>query len=182
MTRAILIHGNGASTCTDNWFPYLKEKIEALGVRVDAPQFPDTELAYASSWLPYLEHTLKADENTFIVGHSSGAIAAMRYAERHRILGSVLVGAYHTHLGLETERLSGYFNTPWNWEAIRKNQKWILQFAGINDPWIPIEEARFVQDRLNTEYYELIDEGHFGGDPEKTTFPELFEAIKRRVV
>ncbi|MCX6987920.1 MAG: alpha/beta hydrolase, partial [Chlamydiae bacterium] len=93
MIRAILIHGNGNSKPTDNWLPYLKRELEKIGIKVEAPQFPDTELARSSYWLPFLEK-LKADENTIIVGHSSGAIAAMRYAETHRILGSALIGAY----------------------------------------------------------------------------------------
>jgi pimeloyl-ACP methyl ester carboxylesterase len=62
------------------------------------------------------------DSETVLVGHSSGAIAAMRLAETHAILGSVLVGAYHTHLGMGTEKLSGYFDRPWQWDAIKRNQ------------------------------------------------------------
>ena len=178
--RAILIHGNGDSKPTDNWLPYLKRELEKLDIQVDAPQFPDTKLARAFYWLPFLDE-LKPDENTIIVGHSSGAIVAMRYAEKHKILGSALIGTYYTDLGYETEKLSGYFDTPWNWDAIKKNQQWIIQFAGKNDPWIPIEEAHVVRDRLNTIYYESPDQGHFGGDYYKETFPELLEAIKLRV-
>lgn len=168
--RAILIHGNGKSKATDNWLPYLKRELEKLGIKVDSPQFPDTELARAIYWLPYLENELKPDENTFIVGHSSGAIVAMRYAETHRILGSALIGTYYTDLGYETEKLSGYFDAPWNWDAIRKNQKWSIQFAGANDPWIPIQEAHVVRDRLKTDYHESPDQGHFGA----TTIKKLF--------
>lgn len=181
MIRAILIHGNGNSKPTDNWLPYLKKELEILGIIVDAPQFPDTELARSSYWLPFLRNELKADENTIIVGHSSGAIAAMRYAETHRILGSALIGAYYTCLGYENEILSGYFDTPWDWEAIKKNQKWILQFASANDPWIPLREAHCVRDKLATDYYEFSDQGHFGGDCYKETFPELLEAIRKKI-
>lgn len=181
MIRAILIHGNCGSKPTDNWLPYLKRELEKMGIQVEAPQFPDADLARASYWLPFLKDELRPDEQTIIVGHSSGAIAAMRFAEHNRILGSVLVGTYHTDLGIEKETLSGYFDTPWDWDAIRRNQQWIIQFAGLNDPWIPIEEARFVRDKLHTEYHESIDGGHFGGDYYKETFPEALEAIKARV-
>jgi serine hydrolase len=181
LMRAVLIHGNGTSTSTDNWFPYLKRELSKLNIKVDAPQFPDTDLARSCYWLPFLEHELKADENTIIVGHSSGAIAAMRFAETHRILGSALIGAYYTDLGVLNEKLSGYFDTPWNWEAIKHNQKWIIQFAGANDPWIPINEAHVIRDRLQTDYYESPDQGHFGGDYFKETFPELLQAIKRKI-
>ena len=31
-----------------------------------------------SIWLPYMKDELKVDENTIIIGHSSGAVAAIR--------------------------------------------------------------------------------------------------------
>ena len=179
--KVILIHGNGKSKPTDNWLPYLKRELEKIGIKVDAPQFPDAELARAAYWLPFLENELKADKSTIIVGHSSGAIAAMRYAETHQILGSVLVGVYHTDLGFEQEKLSGYFDTPWDWNAIKKNQKWIIEFASTDDPWIPVEEARFIHEKLDSDYHEFQDQGHFGGDYYKETFPEVLAAIKAHI-
>ncbi|MCX6988726.1 MAG: hypothetical protein NTZ52_04405 [Chlamydiae bacterium] len=38
-----------------------------------------------------------------------------------------------------------------------------------------------IRDQLQTDYYESPDQGHFGGDYYKETFPELLEAIKRKV-
>jgi len=35
-------------------------------------------VARESIWLPFMEKELQCDENTIIVGHSSGAEAAMR--------------------------------------------------------------------------------------------------------
>ena len=179
-TKVILIHGNGNSTPQDNWLPYVKEKLEAYGLTVLAPQFPDTQLAKASSWLPFLK-SLDADQNTIIIGHSSGAVAAMRYAQQHKILGSVLVGSMHTDLGIESEKASGYFDTDWNWQAIKDNQQWIIQFASTDDPWIPITEARFIHKQLDTEYHEYKDQGHFGGDYHKPDFPEIVQAVRRKL-
>src|SRR3989338_5614038 len=142
-TKVIIIPGNGGSTPQDNWFPYLQRELEAADITVVNQQFPDQELARAKYWLPFLE-SLGADEQTILVGHSSGAIAAMRFAETHQILGSVLVGAYHTDLGLENERQSGYFDTAWDWPAIKRNQDWIVVFALVDDPYIPIDEPRYL--------------------------------------
>jgi len=180
--KVIFAPGNGGGSPKDNWFPYLKEQLELLGVQVIASEFPDSQLARESFWVPFLRDELKADSDTVVVGHSSGAIAAMRLAETVPLLGSVLVGAYHTDLGMPTEKVSGYFDRPWNWEKIRKNQRWIIQFASQNDPWIPIEEARTVHEKLNTEYYESPDQGHFGGDYYKTAFPEILEALKAKLL
>jgi len=144
-------------------------------------QFPDPELARSAFWLPFIKE-LGADENTIIIGHSSGAVAAMRYAEDHKILGSILVGACHTDLGEENEKISGYYDEPWQWEDIQKNQQWIIQFASVDDPFIPIAEARHIHEKLNTTYYEYEDRGHFGhGGQPLDEFPELIEALQKRL-
>ncbi|XP_016365442.1 serine hydrolase RBBP9 [Sinocyclocheilus rhinocerous] len=39
---------------------------------------PDPVTARESIWLPFMEKELKCDEETAIIGHSSGAAAAMR--------------------------------------------------------------------------------------------------------
>lgn len=178
--KVIFVHGNGGSTPQDNWFPYLKTELEKLGVTVIARQFPDAILARASSWLPFLKE-LGADANSIIVGHSSGAIAAMRFAETNKLLGSVLVAAMHTDLGIASERVSGYYAAPWQWQQIKNNQQWIVQFASTDDPWIPITEPRFVHEKLDTEYYEFDNQGHFGGDRFKPEFPELLQALKAKI-
>ena len=96
--KAILIHGNGGCTAGDFWLPWVERELIALGLEVINQTFPDHIKARARFWLPHLE-MLDADENTILIGHSSGAVAAMRYAETHRLLGSILVGVCHTDLG-----------------------------------------------------------------------------------
>ena len=180
--RVVLIHGNGGGTPTDNWLPYLKEELEKMGVPVISPQFPDHDLARESYWIPFLEKDLKVDQNTILIGHSSGAVVSMRFAEKHKIFGSIIIGAYYTDLGYEKEKLSGYFNHPWDWESIKKNQNWIIEFASTDDPWIPIEEPRYIHKKLNTEYYEYHDQGHFGGDYHKITFPEVVKLLENKLL
>lgn len=177
MKRVVFAPGNGGCTTTQLWFPYIQSELENQGVDVVAAEFPDPKLARAEYWLPFLREELKIDKDTVIVGHSSGAIAAMRYAEQYPVLGSILVGTYHTHLDIDAEKQSGYFDTPWQWEKIRSNQQWTVIFASQDDPWIPIEEPRFVHEQLQCEYHEFYNQGHFGGDYDKKTFPELATAL-----
>lgn len=179
--KAIIIPGNGGGKPTDNWFPYVESELSQLSIDVINVEFPDSVLARESYWIPFLKNDLKADGNTILIGHSSGAIAAMRFAEQTPILGSVLVGTYYSDLGMETEKVSGYFNRPWNWEAIKQNQKWIGVFASTDDPWIPIDEPRVLRDKLDADYFEYTDRGHFGGDYYKPEFPELVAYIKSKL-
>lgn len=181
MVKVVFVPGNGGCTTHDNWFLNVKSGLEKEGLEVVAAQFPDPKLARETFWIPFLLDELKVDHNTILVGHSSGAIAAMRLAEKHKILGSVLVGAYHTDLGMETEILSGYFNRPWQWDKIKQNQQWTVLFASQDDPWIPIAEPRYLHQQLNCEYHEYKNQGHFGGDYFKQDFPELTLAILNNV-
>lgn len=175
--KIIFIPGNGGGSPNDNWFPSIKQELESAGLNILAEEFPDNDLARASYWLPFLLNKLKVDENTILVGHSTGAIAAMRVAEIQPIYSSILVGAYHTDLGMEKEKQSGYFDKIWDWERIKKNQRWTVLFASQDDPWIPIDQPRFIHLQLDCEYHEYKNEGHFGGDYYKPTFPELSHAI-----
>lgn len=174
--KIILIHGNGGSNSNDVWLPWVARELTALGYEVINRSFPDPVKARAEYWLPFITE-LGADESTVIIGHSSGAAAAMRYAESHRILGSVLVGACYTDLGDASERVSGYYDAPWDWPAIKSHQRFILQFASPTDPYIPVKEARFIQKKLGAKYFELPGRGHF----EQLEFPELLKAIQAAV-
>ena len=144
---------------------------------------PDNILAREKYWISFIENELHADKNTIIIGHSSGAVAAMKYAETHKILGSVLIGASYTDLGDENEKASGYFDRPWQWDSIKNNQNWIIQFASTDDPYIPIKEPRHIHKMLDTEYIEDTDERHYTGlNHDKFEFPELLEVILLKLI
>lgn len=172
----ILIHGNGGGNAYDCWLPQVAHDLRELGLTVSNESFPDPIKARAKYWLPFIEQ-LGANESTVIIGHSSGAVAAMRYAETHQILGSVLVGACYTDLGEASERVSGYYEAPWDWQSIKANQHWVLQFASPSDPYIPIAEARYIQKHLATKYFELAKRGHF----QDNNFPELVKALTKQL-
>jgi hypothetical protein len=177
MVKIIIVHGNHGSTADTCWIPWLKAELEKQGFFVNAPTMPDNVYAKASIWLPYMEKELQCDEATIIIGHSSGAVAAMRYAENHKVLGSVLIGAAHTDLGSEVERMSGYFSAPWFWEKIKANQEWIIQLASPDDPYIPMSEAQYIHKNLDTEYYEFPNCGHFLDN----TIPEALSLVLNKL-
>ena len=173
--KVILLHGNGGCTAGDFWYPAVERALADAGWPVINRTFPDNHKARARFWLPFLE-SLGADEHTILVGHSSGAVAAMRYAETHRLLGSILVGVCHTDLGDGFEAASGYYDQPWSWSAIRSNQNWVAILNSTDDPHIPIAEPRFVAAQLKCSYFEFNNRGHFTD----RDLPEVPAFINRR--
>ena len=162
--RAIIIPGNGCSPVLHaNWYSALANEIRNIPLFSECilRDMPDPDEAYERTWLPFIRDELGADERTVLIGHSSGAQAAMRLLETTKLKGVVLVSACVTDGGLESERISGYYNRPWQWDAIKSNTEWILQYHSSDDPFIGRHEADQVAQHLCTEYTCFDDRSHF---------------------
>ena len=161
--RVLIVPGNGCSPISKaNWYRWLSDALNATN-DFECPllDFPDSRKARESMWLPFIRDKLQCNRDCILVGHSSGAEAIMRLLETDRVHGVVLVSACHTDLGMESERISGYYSRPWNWHAIASNADWIVQFHSTDDPFIPVDEARFVAAHIASEYIERQERGHF---------------------
>ena len=162
--RCIIVPGCGCSPVySANWYKWMKEELVESNVfsEVLLEDMPDPVHAKEKIWVPFILNKLKADANTVMIGHSSGAVAAMRLLEKNTLKGCVLVSACHTDLGSESERLAGYYNRAWDWESIKSNTEWILQYHSTDDPFIPMAEADHVASNLSSDYKRFEDKSHF---------------------
>ncbi|GAQ84312.1 hypothetical protein KFL_001840110 [Klebsormidium nitens] len=174
----IIVPGNGGGNVRNaNWYGWLEEQLKKHGHKPVLHDMPDPYTARESIWLPFIRDELGADEAAVVVGHSSGAEAGMRLCESTRVRGLVLVSACITDLGDANERASGYYNRPWQWEKIRSNAGWIIQFGSPTDPFLPIAEQRSVADGLKSEYHEIQNGGHFMVEE----FSELLHVILEKL-
>ena len=174
--RIVFVHGNETTHWSFGWAKWFKEELEELGFDTFFETMPDSINTRSMYWLPFLKDHVKVGENDVIVGWSSGATAAMRYAENNKILGSILVSPSYTDLdGDPLEVQSGFYDTPWDWDEIKRNQDKIALFYGDNDPYIPQKEFEHIGPALNAEIHKIHGTGHFNN---QTEFPELLEYIK----
>ena len=183
-TLFVLIPGNGgcgSNTLAANWYGWLNTEMKSRSwAEINVSNFPDPFVAKESEWLPHVKEIIgDREKETVLIGHSSGALAAMRLMEQMSLRGVILVSAAHTDLGDENERASGYFDRDWDWGAQVTNTGVIHQFHSEDDHLIPVHEARYVAAQLkavdnkgSVEYEELKGHGHFF-DP----FNELLVAI-----
>ncbi len=180
--KIMLVPGNGnADVNSEIWYPWIANELNKLGLTSIVKNMPDPDLARKEFWLPFIENQLEGDSDSILIGHSSGAVAALRFAEKHNLKGIILVSVCYTDLEDEKEKASHYFDEPWRWNDIKENVEWIIQFHSLNDPYISVEEAKYVAKKLKTEYHEYSDQGHFSSDVDKTEFPELLEALKKKL-
>lgn len=160
-SRFVFVHGNQSTTWETPWTVWLAGKLDGLGYETSFRTMPDPHFARRDIWLPYLETQASVGPNDVIIGWSSGAVAAMRYAESHKILGSILISPSYTDLDDDIEKQSGYFNDPWDWKAIKSNQKKIALVFGDDDPYIPQSEFAYIAVHLGPEKLKIPGGGHF---------------------
>lgn len=174
--RIVYIHGNGSTHWSFAWAPWLKAELEAKGFETFFETMPDSVIARAEYWLPFLQEHVKAGEHDVLVGWSSGAVAAMRYAEAIKLAGSVLISPCYTDLNDELEKQSGYYDKPWRWDKIKANQRHIALVWGDDDPFIPQEEFAYIAEQLQPEEFKIHGGGHF---IDRQEFPEVLDYIER---
>ena len=159
-------------------YGWVASEIKKLGFPVVLENFPDPYEAKEAIWVPFVREELaKNSENVILIGHSSGAEATMRYLEKYKAVGAILVSACRTDLDEPSETISGYYSRPWLWSTIQANAQWILQFGSTDDPFIPIEEMRLVAKELSSTYIEYSSHGHFMTGK----FPELLAEFKTKL-
>ncbi|MDB5182058.1 MAG: bbp9 [Candidatus Saccharibacteria bacterium] len=159
--RFVFVHGNGSTTWEVAWAVWLKKKLDGAGYTTHFETMPDPELARKDIWLPHLEEEVKVGAGDVLIGWSSGAVAAMRYAETHKLFGSILISPSYTDLDDATEKQSGYFDHSWDWKAIKSNQKKIALVYGDDDPYIPQSEFAYIAVHLSPDKLKIPGGGHF---------------------
>lgn len=174
--RIIFVHGNQTTHWSSSWGGWLKAELDRLGFPTFFETMPDSIIARAEYWLPFLKNHVQAGENDIIVGWSSGATAAMRYAEANSLHGSILVSPCYTDLGDELERQTGYYDKPWDWDAIKANQQHIALMWGDDDPYISQAEFEHIAGQLQPTEIRIPGGKHF---IEHTEFPELLAYLQQ---
>ena len=115
--RIVIIPGMSCTPARScNWYAWLADELQRDSderFSVTLEDMPDPDNARESYWVPFIRDTLKFDEKTILIGHSSGCQALMRLIEKEKVRGLILVAACHTDLGCEKERASEYYNRPW---------------------------------------------------------------------
>ncbi|MDP2655938.1 MAG: class I tRNA ligase family protein, partial [bacterium] len=118
----IILHG-WTGRADKNFIPWLKTELESKGYEVQAPQMPDTDHPTEKDQVAYVLENCRMDENTVLIGHSLGAIVAMKALAKHGkpIRELVLVAAAKDpkHSG-ENKNFHATFSWKFDFEMLKK--------------------------------------------------------------
>lgn len=180
MKNALILHGTGADS-TSNWFPWLKQKLEEKGHTVWVPDLPNTMNPDATVNTKYILDNWQFDEDSIIIGHSSGAVLILYILQNlpeNTIVDRVfLVSAFKDDLGWPN--LKDLFSEPLDWGKIKKHSRKIILLHSDNDPYVPLDHAEFIAEKLTAELIVKKGQGHFNLEigAQYAQFPTLLKII-----
>lgn len=189
MKNAIILHGTSGNA-NENWFPWLKKKLEAKDYSVYVPNLPHADYPNMKTYLAFIkEKAPPINEETILVGHSSGAVAALGLLQSlpagSVIKAAYLVGAFKDNLRWIDKQgkhvLGGLFEEDFDWKKIQASAQKIVFIHSENDPYCPLSHASFLATKLGAELVIQPHQKHFSvetmGDTYKE-FPFLLEMIE----
>ncbi|MBI2056488.1 MAG: alpha/beta hydrolase [Candidatus Sungbacteria bacterium] len=180
MKRIFIIHGY-KSFPTDCWFPWLKDELIKRGFTVYVPRFTNSHEPKFEKWLETIREAVGiADENTYFIGHSLGAIAIIRYLQtlkKEKIGGAVFVAGRVIFRPRKTSAISGFFETPIRWSNVKKVTGKTIGVYSIDDPFVSIENGRLLEQKLGTKLVLEKNKGHFSRDDAVLKLPIVLKNI-----
>lgn len=178
MTKVFIFHGT-AGYPEENWFPWLKEQLEAAGCEVFVPQFPTPENQTLENWFGVLEKYKKQiTPETILVGHSLGGAFLLRVLEKYPAKAAFLVATPIGVLPIKNYESDRPFIESFDWEKIKSNCNSFFVYHSDNDPYVSLENGKELARKLETKLTFIPSAGHFNKTAGFTKFELLFEEIK----
>jgi hypothetical protein len=181
--RYFIIHGAFGSP-NENWFPWLKEKLQERGHEVIVPHFPTPEGQDLGNWMYHFSKYMDLiDESTVMIGHSLGPLFILSVLERIKvkIRASYFVAGFAGALGRDQfdSINKTFFDKEFDWETIKKNCSRFVLYNSDDDPYVPIEQGKSLARRLNGEMKVIASAGHFNAERGYTYFDDLLNDLEQ---
>lgn len=178
MTNAFIIHGV-YGTPEQNWFPWLKNALEQLGIETHVPHLPTTmPLTPQVWWDAFGELEEKITTDTILIGHSLGCAFCLNILEKHPVRAAYFVGPAVGETDNEfTEVMEAISDQDFDWNAIKEHCASFTILHSDNDPYLPLSVAETLNTHLCGTLTVVPGAGHFNETSGHHELLELLEAI-----
>lgn len=179
MANIFIIHGAKGDP-EENWFPWLRGKLELLGHQVFVPQFPTPENQTLFNWLSVLEsYKQYLTSETIFVAHSLGVPFLLNVLEKYPAKAAFLVAGFFGKTGNEFDNtLKTFAQKTLDWQQIKKNCQNFVVFHSDDDPFLRLEKGQELAEQLGVALTLVKGSGHFNETAGYQTFDLLLEKIK----
>jgi len=182
MKQVYVVHGYNASPAA-HWFPWLKEKLQSDGIETEILHMPHPAEPKLGEWVDTIAaHANRFNRDTYVVAHSLGGITLLRYLETANLPepvgGMVLVSGFTKALP-NLPILDEFTAAPLDFAKIKAISGSRSVIAAKDDGIVPFASSKELAQLLDAEFYELERGGHFLGSEGFTSFPLVYELLKK---
>jgi len=137
--RIFIVHRWGGDSSKD-WYEWITPILENKGFHVNVLNMPDTNTPTIANWVGKLNDTLTdPDNSTYIISHSVGCQAVLRYLENigkqgKKIGGALFVaGWFHVDVDKKWESIIPWIETPINFNDVKETTSNFRTLLSDND-------------------------------------------------
>ena len=180
MKKVFIVHGLGSSP-NGGWRPWLMAELDKQDVYACALSMPDPENPKRDEWVAEIAQHVdrNAADEIYLVGHSLGVPAILRYLEASskKISGAVLVSGRVEQTSIE--KLAHFFDPPFDLPLIRTKAGRFAVIHGDNDAQVPFRNAEILSEALRAELAVVPGGGHLNGSAGWSALPQCLDALKK---
>lgn len=157
----------------NNWYPYLKKKLQEKDYSVVVPELPTMKTDLPDMGLQLKAIKKLVDKETILIGHSLSCLLTMRLAEMVPYKKMFLVAGWDFDDLTVEHRL--FWQNKINHAKIKKNVKEIFCFSSDDDPYITAFQGEEMSKRLGGRFILVKGAGHFTRKDGMVAFPQILE-------
>lgn len=179
-TRVIIVHGFRANVDA-HWFPWLRDALADRGIAATSVDLPLAESPNPADWEREVSLALGTpDEQTWIVGHSLGAVTSLRVLAAQlgdwRLGGVVFVAGFTGKLDTLPD-LADYLADDVDAERVAERISTRVVVRSDNDTLVPPAASDALARRLSAEVRVQPGAGHFLEADGMTSLPVVLDAL-----
>lgn len=188
MKNYYIIHGFKGSNI-ENWFSWFKAQIDSNENLCVIPQFPiELDKHNYNEWKKLLDVYYKEfnmiNNDSIIIGHSTGSICALKYVLENKIKIDklILVSGFNNYLSPDKNDIHNKINPTYYVEEnrikeIKKYVNEIICIYGNDDPYIPQNVLHKFAESIGAKEVIIKNGGHLNSESGYIEFKELLKYI-----
>ncbi len=176
----VLLHGFTGSP-DNNFFPWLKKTLEKQGHTVEVPSLPNTDDPDVYEQVKFVLDNCHFDESTIIVGHSLGAVVALKVLEQlpKPIFKTVLAAGFAEPGFKDHDRpFENKFDWKFDFARIKENARDIILLRDVNDTAVKAEQINHLHNWVGGIIKDITaKEDHFCALEETEILKAALDAV-----
>jgi len=186
MKKVFIIHGfNGEPN--GGWRPWLMGELAKQNIYACALPMPRPDAPIKEEWVKTISDAVGSpNEEIFLVGHSLGVPAILRYLESlsdgQKIGGAILVSGPINEIKRDGySYVNNFLNTPFNYRQIKNVCEKFVIIHGVDDPAVSYKEAEELAKSLSCSLIPIPNGKHLNGSAGFYKLPELLDSLSEMI-